>query len=237
MKASARRDEPQRDSRRKGRSGETRRKILDAAEQVFSHMGFVGTSTREIAKLAGVDKYAIYYHFKGKRALYEAVIERSFGRLTSFIEGLFPEEIASAADLERIFERLFRHMARHRNVMKIMQRESLDCTSAGIAESFQRYFRPLYRKGISFSEEARRRGLFRNDVNTRQFIVSLYSMIMSYYQDSAMISLLVGEDALSRRMLKERKALLAKFVMDNLAPLAKGEAGASTRMPSRRESS
>jgi hypothetical protein len=112
-------------------------------------------------------------------------------------------------------------MAENSAIMKIMQRESLDRTNVDIAEIFQKYFRSLYKKGIRFSEAGKRQGTFKPEMHARQFIISLYTMIMSYHNDGAMISLLLGEDILSKRMIRERKSQLARFVMDNLAPGAK----------------
>jgi AcrR family transcriptional regulator len=197
---------------------ETRTKILDSAEQSFAARGFASTSTREIGRLAGMDKYAIYYHFKNKESLYRAVIERSFSKITGFIDGVFPQEVVSPKELERVFEKILEYMAQNSAIMKIMQRESLDCTNVGIAETFQKYFKPLYRKGIRFSQAGKKGGAFKEEMHARQFIISLYTLIMSYYNDGAMISLLLGEDVLSKRMIRERKSQLAKFVMDNLAP-------------------
>ncbi len=199
----------------------TRTKILDAAEHIFAEHGFASTSTREIARLAGMDKYAIYYHFRNKESLYRAVIERSFSTMTRFIDGFFPQERASLNELERTFEQILEYMARNSAIMKIMQRESLDRTNVDITEIFQRYFRPLYRKGIRFTQAGKKRRVFKQDMHARQFIISLYTMIMSYHNDGATISLLLGEDVLSKRMIRERKSQLAKFVMDNLAPEAR----------------
>ena len=200
---------------------ETRTKILDAAEEIFAERGFASTSTREIGRLAGMDKYAIYYHFENKESLYRAVIDRSFSKITQFIDGVFPQEVVSLDELERVFEKILEYMARNSAIMKIMQRESLDCTNVGVAEIFQKYFRPLYRKGVRFSETGKKRGVFKEEMNARQFIVSLYTLIMSYYNDGAMISLLMGEDVLSKRMIRERKSQLARFVMDNLSQAVK----------------
>ena len=202
--------------RKRATGEETQAKILDAAEQVFSEKGFAGTGTREIARLAGMDKYAIYYHFQNKETLYRAVIERSFSGMTRFIDELFPQEVVSMKKMEQTFEKLLEYLARNSSILKIMQRESLDTTNVGASEIFQKYFKPLFRKGIKFSEHGKKSGLFPKDLKSRQFITSLYTMIMSYYNDGAMISLLLGEDALSRKMIRERKSQLAKFVMDNL---------------------
>ena len=206
------------DDKKRQNGEETRTRILDAAEQIFAERGFASTSTREIGRLARMDKYAIHYHFKNKESLYRAVIERSFSKITGFIEGIFPQEVVSLDELERIFEKILEYMAQNTGIMKIMQRESLDCTNVGVAEIFQKYFKPLYRKGIRFTQAGKKGGVFKEDMHARQFIISLYTLIMSYYNDGAMISLLLGEDVLSKRMIQERKAQLAKFVMDNLAP-------------------
>lgn len=61
---------------RSGESGEARAKLLGAAEALFAERGFYGVTTREVATHAGVDDALIYYHFKNKRALFDAVLER-----------------------------------------------------------------------------------------------------------------------------------------------------------------
>ena len=55
--------------------GKTRRKqILTAATQLFSRRGFDGTTTREIARVAGVNEAIIFRHFTSKDELYWAVV-------------------------------------------------------------------------------------------------------------------------------------------------------------------
>lgn len=56
-------------------------KILDAAEQAFSELGFDGVSLRQIVAAAGVNLATVYYYFESKQALFEAVVERRFGPL------------------------------------------------------------------------------------------------------------------------------------------------------------
>lgn len=57
-------------------TADTKTKILDAAEKLFSEQGFVATSLREITSEAGVNLAAVNYHFQSKEALLGAVIER-----------------------------------------------------------------------------------------------------------------------------------------------------------------
>ncbi len=60
--------------------------ILLTAARHFSQKGFEGASMEEIAAEAGVTKPAIYYHFRDKAALYEAVLVYRLERLAERVE-------------------------------------------------------------------------------------------------------------------------------------------------------
>jgi len=49
--------------------------ILDTAIDVFADFGFRGTTTKQIAKAAGVSEATIFLHFPSKEALYQAILE------------------------------------------------------------------------------------------------------------------------------------------------------------------
>ena len=55
---------------------ETRNHILDTAERVFLKKGVSRTSLEDIAEAAGVTRGAIYWHFKNKADLFEAMMQR-----------------------------------------------------------------------------------------------------------------------------------------------------------------
>lgn len=54
----------------------TRHAILDAAEQVFLERGVQRASLEEIARVAGVTRGAIYWHFSNKAEVFNAMIDR-----------------------------------------------------------------------------------------------------------------------------------------------------------------
>ncbi len=62
---------------------ETRTRILDAAEELFMHQGFGGTSMRLLTAKAGVNLAAVNYHFGSKDALIEAVFRRRLDPMNS----------------------------------------------------------------------------------------------------------------------------------------------------------
>ncbi|VTU13174.1 Toluene efflux pump ttgABC operon repressor [Variovorax sp. SRS16] len=55
---------------------ETRHRLLDAAEVLFQAQGVSQTSLQQIAQRAGATRGAIYWHFKDKADLFNAMMER-----------------------------------------------------------------------------------------------------------------------------------------------------------------
>ncbi len=57
-------------------SSENRRQaIVDAVKGIFAEKGFDGTTTRELAKAAGVSEALLYKHFPSKESLYAAMLD------------------------------------------------------------------------------------------------------------------------------------------------------------------
>ena len=56
-------------------SEERRKAIVEAVTGVFAANGFDGTTTRELARTAGVSEALIYKHFPSKQSLYAAMLE------------------------------------------------------------------------------------------------------------------------------------------------------------------
>jgi AcrR family transcriptional regulator len=63
-------------SRRAQYSASTRRALVEAAEGLFTTHGYAATSLDAIVAEARVTKGALYHHYSGKQALFEAVFEK-----------------------------------------------------------------------------------------------------------------------------------------------------------------
>jgi AcrR family transcriptional regulator len=55
---------------------ERRNEILDAADELFGQKGFDGASTKDILEKVGIARGTLYYHFKSKEDIMDALIER-----------------------------------------------------------------------------------------------------------------------------------------------------------------
>ena len=74
--------------------------IITAAASLFAKNGFNGTTTREIARTAGISEALLFKHFPTKRALYAAIIAAK-SQLSQLMASI--EEAAEKRDDVRVF--------------------------------------------------------------------------------------------------------------------------------------
>lgn len=81
-------------SRRDDYTESTRDALIDSAIALFTERGYAGTSLDEIARRARVTKGALYHHFTGKQAVFEAAFDAVEtdvkGRLEKILRGAEP---------------------------------------------------------------------------------------------------------------------------------------------------
>jgi TetR/AcrR family transcriptional repressor of nem operon len=73
----------------------TRQKLLDLAYDALIRKGFAATSIEELVEAAGITKSGFFYHFKDKRDLARALIERHSDEDAAFLDRM----IARAREL------------------------------------------------------------------------------------------------------------------------------------------
>ncbi|MCP2252314.1 transcriptional regulator, TetR family [Prauserella aidingensis] len=81
-------------SRRDDYSESTRAALVTSSVRLFTERGYAGTSLDEITKRARVTKGALYHHFSGKQAVFEAAFDEVEaevkGRLEKILTGSQP---------------------------------------------------------------------------------------------------------------------------------------------------
>ena len=61
----------------------TRGQLIEVATRLFTEHGYEGTSIEAVLSAAGVSRGALYHHFAGKEALFEAVVEAVSAQVTA----------------------------------------------------------------------------------------------------------------------------------------------------------
>lgn len=73
-------------ARPKGATENAKGRIMAKAMQLFAIKGYAATTMKDIAAAAGIKDASIYNHFKGKRDLFEAVVEEELRHLTEVLQ-------------------------------------------------------------------------------------------------------------------------------------------------------
>ena len=124
--------------RTKDEAEKTRDALLDAAEDIFYAQGVSRTSLEQIAAKAGVTRGAVYWHFKDKLALCEAMAQRVFLPYEDMLEKLAAQD--STAPLKELKKACLHSLAmmasdkRRRKVVGIMERRNA-CKNKMLATS------------------------------------------------------------------------------------------------------
>jgi TetR/AcrR family transcriptional regulator, acrAB operon repressor len=158
----------------------TRHSLLDAAERLFQAKGVSGTSLNDIAIEAGVSRGAIYWHFKDKADLFNAMMERvslpleaasmpegpeapradPLPRLRAAVLHAF-EKTATDPQTRRVFE-VATHKVEYIDSLSAVRRRHLDVRQAWlarIADELQRSA-ALRRQPLPIPAEDAARGLY-----------------------------------------------------------------------------
>jgi AcrR family transcriptional regulator len=95
--------------------------ILYAATVEFARTGLAGARMARIARQAGVSTASLHYHFKTKRGLYDAVLERAAKTLRAEIAGVAGESRSGRDWLEVLAD----IGARHPTVARLLMHDLL----------------------------------------------------------------------------------------------------------------
>jgi TetR/AcrR family transcriptional regulator len=105
--------------------GDSRSRIMEAAREAFSTMGFEGASLRSVAKEAGVQHQLATYYFKTKEELWIAVMDELavgfFARLGDRIRGL--EGVDAATKLRLVVREFVKYSAENPQLHRLMTME------------------------------------------------------------------------------------------------------------------
>jgi TetR/AcrR family transcriptional regulator len=82
----------------------TRAAILAAAEEQFARHGFVATRLEDVAAAVHLKRAALFYHFRDKQSLYDAVVANAFGSLAARLEDAFSAPDPIPVRIERAVE-------------------------------------------------------------------------------------------------------------------------------------
>ena len=142
------------------RAEKTRLEILSAAEELFAERGFSDTRLEDVAERVGVRRAALFYYFRDKRALYEAVVEDVFEGLLARVRSALAEHSDSLAHaVEAAVSRWVEYVWERPSTAHILLREAMRRDDH--SEAFRALARPALELLGKLFADGRRQGVFR----------------------------------------------------------------------------
>lgn len=111
--------------------GDTRTRLLETALGLFTVHGVEGTSLQMIADALGVTKAAVYYHFKTKDEITEAVAEPALRELSAILDHAVTLR-RHGAQVDYVLDGLVDLIVRNRVLVAVF------CSDPGIARAVER---------------------------------------------------------------------------------------------------
>ncbi|MBI5640761.1 MAG: TetR/AcrR family transcriptional regulator [Nitrospirae bacterium] len=162
-------------------SKDTREKILDAGLRLFSKKGYLGSTTKEIAKAAGVAELTLFRHFASKEKLFEEMISRhSFlPALKVLLPGL--KDMSYEDALFEIAKRFLERLSERRELIRIMHSE-IYLYPAKVKEIYHTFIDEILRTLASYFRDLQGRNILRDfnpEAGARAFLGMFFSFFNS----------------------------------------------------------
>jgi AcrR family transcriptional regulator len=138
---------------------DTKARLVEAARRLFAERGYAATSTRMIAREAGVNLGGIQYHFGSKEELHRAVLRDVFSPAMDSIEAASRDGASVADRLSATLRATFRHLWENPDQAAFMVTYRL--YQVEMLPEVARLLAPLIRSLNALIEEGQSQGVIR----------------------------------------------------------------------------
>jgi AcrR family transcriptional regulator len=191
-------------------SVETRATILKAAERIYAECGLAGARTEAIAAAASVNKALLYYYFKSKDGLYQAVVGSQVREFQQQAREVLSAKGPAGPILLRYVSYHFDFIGTHPHYPRIFQRMMMEGDRA-LERMIREHSVPIMNLLMAVLERGMKSGEFRR-MDKGHTIVSIGGLTAHYFNIAPAFRVITGQDPYSKANLATRKAEVLKFI-------------------------
>jgi TetR/AcrR family transcriptional regulator len=199
-----------RSGRRERDSAATRTAILAAARAEFAKAGLAGARTDVIAARAGVNKALLYYYFKSKEALFEAVLVDLFGEFNRQALEVLASPGSARVVLLRYVSLHFDFLSTHHRHASLHQ-QAMASRGRFAKRLVAEYFVPRAKAFGELLQRGVQEGEFR-PMNCFHTALSIVAVVVFYFSAARVLELMDLGDLYGEARLQERKREVLEFV-------------------------
>lgn len=186
--------------------------ILMAAADEFGRNGLSGARTQQIADTAGVNIALLFYYFKTKEDLYQAVIEDVFRKWHSTLLPVLDKSGPPEQRLHAFVAASFDFMAAEPARARLVQQELLRPRDMDrLAPLIKRYVKPVREKLEALLRRGIRQQMFRK-ADPEQLITSVMGVISAYFNHAGTLKVIHGKDPFVRERIAKRRRAVQRFI-------------------------
>jgi len=138
-------------------------RLLEAAVALFTRKGYHATSVREICEAAGVTKPVLYYHYRNKEGVFQAMMGRAVAAHREVLAQVRAADGSAADRIVMLCERVMALVLEHPDIVRVIDSVYYGPREGSPALDFESLYGEFDGFLSELVQEGVRRGEFRGD--------------------------------------------------------------------------
>jgi TetR/AcrR family transcriptional regulator len=206
--------------RQQDRARRTKNMVLDAAVAEFAAYGLAGARVDRIARRAGINKQALYYHYGSKEGLYRAALTFVYRQFQAGERVQIPAGLDPAGAMAWLVAAIFDYIRSTESATALIAYENRmhgAHLAGAVGRQIHASVTPIITAIASTLRRGQRSGVFRRDVSGVRLYLSIFAMSMFYFAHIHTLSATSGKDLRKESEIRAWKRHLVDFVLNSLA--------------------
>lgn len=194
----------------------TRRRLLDAAIEVFSEHGPQAATIDDICNKAGVNKRMVYHYFQDKNDLYQESLKCIYERFYSLEIELGTMMLPAEHLLETLVRRYYLFLSEHPQFVRLISYENLNRGRAASKLQLHGQKAPVVTALTLALDKGKADGRFNSDIDVTDLLVSIFALCFFYFSNYFTMSLFLGERAMNRSKVEKRIKHVVSLLLEGI---------------------
>lgn len=190
----------------------TRKKILEAAEEIFANKGLAGARVDEIAKMAGVNKRMIYAYFESKENLYVTVLKIVYSRLAELEKTI--DSLASPEDAVRKFiQGYFKFLNDNPNFVSLVLWENLNKAEFIDLSEAVKIKHPAVEAIRAIVRIGKKYNVFKESASVDEIVMAVNMFCFSYFSNKYTMPKLLGVNLYDKESIESYCNMVSDMIL------------------------
>lgn len=194
----------------------TRKKLLEAAIELFSAHGFHAVSVDQIVSSAQVNKRMVYHYFGSKDKLFEAALASVFNRLEAVEFDAVDRGRSPKSKLSRLLESYFDFLNREPEFTRLLLWENLEKGRHLNKDNHLLSKNPFMQKFEAIIRDGIERGDFRKDLDVSHLLIHFIGLCFIYHSNRFSLTQTLSMDLGNSKVREEGLAHVLKLVFKGI---------------------